>query len=541
MIMYRFLAGFFAAFALSLVAACGGDSSGLGGNEAKLVSIQVTPAAVSKAIGLTQPYSAIGTYSSGPNRDITLAVDWSSSDVAKVSINGAGLATAKALGASNITASLGAIKSNTATFTVTSAELVSIQITPAAVSKAAGLTQQYTALGTYTDGSTPDITTSVVWRSGNVAAVSVTPAGLATGQVLGTSAITASLGAVTFNAGSFAVTAATLVAIHITPAAVSKAMGLTQQYTATGTYTDGSTPNISASVSWNSSDTAKARISTSGLATAVAVGSTSITAVMSGIISNPGNLTVTAAALVSIQVSPANASKAVGLTQQYTAIGTYTDGSTPDISASVSWNSSDTAKATISMSGLATAVAVGSSNITAMMGGINSNSAALSVTAATLVSIQITPAIAKLAVGKTQQYTATGTYTDGSTPDISTTVSWNSSDTAKATISTSGLATGVAVGASNISASLNGLTSNIATLTVAAPAESAGPMNTARYNHTATQLADGKVLVTGGDGGAGTLASSELYDPLTGAWTTTGSMSTARVNHATTLLANGKV
>src|SRR5439155_18697386 len=67
-----------------------------------------------------------------------------------------------------------------------------------------------------------------------------------------------------------------------------------------------------------------------------------------------------------------------------------------------------------------------------------------------------------------------------------------------------------------------------------------GSLNSARTNHTATQLPNGKVLVAGGLSN-GALPSAELYDPATGTWTVTGSLNTAREWHTATLLSNGMV
>jgi hypothetical protein len=68
-----------------------------------------------------------------------------------------------------------------------------------------------------------------------------------------------------------------------------------------------------------------------------------------------------------------------------------------------------------------------------------------------------------------------------------------------------------------------------------------GSLNAAREYHTATLLPNGKVLVAGGYGTLTYLASAELYDPSSGSWTSTGSMNTARENHTAILLPNGKV
>src|SRR6266513_4945075 len=69
-----------------------------------------------------------------------------------------------------------------------------------------------------------------------------------------------------------------------------------------------------------------------------------------------------------------------------------------------------------------------------------------------------------------------------------------------------------------------------------------GSLNTARYEHTATLLSNGMVLVAGGfDNSNNLLPSAELYDPTTGNWTATGNLNIARADHTATLLPNGLV
>src|SRR5215471_11952131 len=79
----------------------------------------------------------------------------------------------------------------------------------------------------------------------------------------------------------------------------------------------------------------------------------------------------------------------------------------------------------------------------------------------TLQSIQVTPAMPTINLGKTaptQQFKATGTFSDGTTKDLTSIANWLSSNNAVATINTTGLVTGVAVGSTTISAASAGVT-----------------------------------------------------------------------------------
>ena len=69
----------------------------------------------------------------------------------------------------------------------------------------------------------------------------------------------------------------------------------------------------------------------------------------------------------------------------------------------------------------------------------------------------------------------------------------------------------------------------------------AASLNTARFEHTATLLPSGKVLVAGGQGNSGTLASTELYDPVANSWTAAPNLTIARSYHTATALPSGKV
>jgi concanavalin A-like lectin/glucanase superfamily protein/Big-like domain-containing protein/ASPM-SPD-2-Hydin domain-containing protein len=327
--------------------------------------------------------------------------------------------------------------------------LQSIALTPVSPSMAPGLLQQFDAVGSYSDGTAHDLTTSATWSSSNPAVATVNGSGKATTVAIGNATITAALGGETGSTSLSVVPS--LVSLQVNPPTPSIAAGTTQAFTATGTFSDGSTQNLTASVSWSSSAPSVASIAAGGLANGTAAGQTTIAATADSV-SGSTVLTVTPATLSTITVAPVNPTIASGTTQSFTATGFFSDGSTQNLTTSVTWSSS-TSVATINTSGVATGLAPGQATITASLGSV-SNSAVLTVTTAVLTSIAVNPVNPSVFVGSAQQFTATGTYSDNSTQDLTNSATWTSSNTNIASISATGLASSLAVGTTTIGATV---------------------------------------------------------------------------------------
>jgi hypothetical protein len=176
--------------------------------------------------------------------------------------------------------------------------------------------------------------------------------------------------------------------------------------------------------------------------------------------------------LQSIALDPTSPQVQAGKTLQMTAWGTYDNSNRKQIHPSWSIPTTDASIATIDSNGLVTGVGAGTTQITASSQGI-STSASLTVSLANLVSIDVTPQTAAVNSTGTQQFLATGTFSDQSSHDVTTQVTWASSDTTVATISnaagTQGLATAATVTSqktTNITATSGSIVSNQAVLTV---------------------------------------------------------------------------
>ena len=273
--------------------------------------------------------------------------------------------------------------------------------------------------------------------------VTVSATGIALGVGTGSVQISATVGGLTAMTQAVTVTPATLVSIILSPTSTSFADGTTVQFMATGTFSDGSSQNLTSQVVWSSSNAQVLTISTSGLASGNGVGNVQIWASSNGVSAYSGTIQVTQAVLTGIVLTPSSAQIAKGTSQQFTATGQFTDGTTQNLSSNVTWISSNPTVVTISATGLATATGIGTAQITALFGGQSASTSSFAVTPATLLSIAFNPPSPSIAAGTAAQISVIGTFSDGTMQDLTASAQFVSSNPAVVMINSSGMATGV--------------------------------------------------------------------------------------------------
>ena len=355
--------------------------------------------------------------------------------------------------------------SDTATMTVIPPSVASVAVTPALASVPVGASVQLAAVvkdagGTVLSGR---ITT---WASSAPSVAYVNSTGLVTGAAAGSATITATSEG-TNGSSTVTVTSppAPVASVAVTPASASVLVGQTVQLTATPRDANGSALGGRA-VAWSSSNNAIASVSSAGLVRGVAAGSTTIMATSEGQ-SGSSSITVTSAPVpvASVQVTPASASLLVGRTVALTATPKDAGGNALS-GRTVTWTTNNANVATVSTSGLVTAKVAGGATISATSEG-QSGGASITVQLAPVASVTVSPDATSVAVGGTYQFVAI--LKDAAGNQLSgRTVAWSSSITAVATVSSSGLARGVATGITTISALSEGITGTAA-LTVLTP------------------------------------------------------------------------
>lgn len=395
-----------------------------------------------------------------------------------------------------------------------SSGLDSISVSPSIQSLAVGQTAQLKATGTYGSPSrhtTQDLTAIVTWASTTAGVATVNSSGLVTAVGAGTTTITATTQAYNGPTTSSAVITVTssggsgtggnvVSSISIIPSSQSvSAPAQTSQFIAIGTTTSGGTLNLTSQVAWSSSSTQIATIgATTGLATSVGQGTTTITALYTNssngtVVTGTGTFTVTSGTkeqFTAVSITPGSQSlSASGQTSQLIAIGTSgSTGLQQDVtnSSQITWGSSAQTIASISATGLVTGLSAGSTTITALLknsdGTVVSSTAnvTVSLTAAPepLLSLTIIPS--SITVGNLQdtaQFLAIGTF---STPPYvrdltnSPTLTWTSatpnvfpvdSNTGGNSGASAGLVTAYGAGSAVIIAEAKGTDGTIQTAT----------------------------------------------------------------------------
>jgi hypothetical protein len=289
--------------------------------------------------------------------------------------------------------------------------------------------------------------------------------GIAQGLKAGTTTISATFsfaGQSATGNSVLTVTSATLQSIAVTPASSLVVPGSTMQFNATGTWSDNTTQVVNTFATWSIADTSGTKVATvnaAGVVTGNTAGTAKVTAQFLGKAGN-ANVVVEGSALNSLVVSPSTASVPETIEIPFTAKGNFADGQKLDLTAAATWTSSAPSIATVSnvanTSGVATGISTGPATISAVFIG-QSGSAALTVTNATLNSIAVTPANSSISLGSSQQFTAKGTFSDGSVLNLTNQVNWSSSDSSVAVIKPSGVADSASTGTTTIKASLNGV------------------------------------------------------------------------------------
>lgn len=322
-----------------------------------------------------------GNYSGQYILDITDQAVWSSNAPAVAEFSAAAnRVITHSPGTAILTATVKGI-SSTFTLTVSPATITTLAITPVTPSIAKGLNTQFTAVGTFSDSTTQDLTFDASWDSAapGVATVgnAVANKGLANALAVGTATISATFDGVS-GTTLLTVTAPVPQSIAITPASQSLSVGESKNFVVTASLSDGTTQNVTASSDWSSSSTATATVGNSaadkGLVKAVAIGTATISAVYGSLPAATATVTIAALTIESLALNAVTHTfNSIGEQATFTATANYTNGTSQDVTASAVWTSSNLAVASFvdaqNQPGLIRANASGSAILTVSFGG----------------------------------------------------------------------------------------------------------------------------------------------------------------------------
>jgi len=425
-----------------------------GQNSPKLKQIIVAPANPQILRGATIQLGASGVFDDGVQRALAGAPTWQSSQSATATVNAEGNVTGVGVGVAQISASYQGMTGETSV-SVGPPALVSITVSPNQATLPLGESEQLTATGNFSDGSVQNLTQSATWTSSGSAVASVSAAGIAVANAIGTVSITASYASMT-SAASLTVSPPALVALNIVPASLSISMGTSRQLHAVASLSDGTSPDVTGNVAWSSSQSGIATVTQQGTVTGVGKGASQVSAAYQGVTAT-ATVAVGPAALLSINVTPNPSSLPLGESEQFTATGNYSDGSIQDLTQTATWSLHGSSSATMSTPGSVTTSALGTATVSATLGSVT-GSASLTVTPPVVTAVSISPATLTLVLGGGGQFHAIATLSNGTTEDMTGTAGWSSAQPNIASINSTGAVSGWQVGSTTVLAQVGSLT-----------------------------------------------------------------------------------
>ncbi|MEO7458364.1 MAG: Ig-like domain-containing protein [Gemmatimonadaceae bacterium] len=412
------------------------------------------------------------------NNVLNPAVTFTTSDPLIATVSRAGTVTGVGQGFATITAT-GAGATGTLTINVFPTSVAVVQITAPVTSLPVGSTSQFTA--TVRDPQGNVLNHPIAWASSTPGIASVSSTGVVTGVAIGTAIIVASDAGVTAQVTVTVATAA-VATVYLTSPVSSIQPGQTAQTNVvlrdiTGMILNGRP------VTYASSDPAIATVSATGVVTGVAAGTVQITASSGG---KSGTVSLSIPPVATVSVTAPLTSPQIGQTTQAAAVLRDAQGN-PATNRVVTWASSNTAAVTVSNTGFITAVGSGSAIITATSEGAVGS---LPVLVSSVETVMITASSTALQPGQTTQTTVTlrdltGNILNGRV------IAYTSSNPAVATVSATGLVTGLAGGVVQISAISEGKTGSmtlsvppVAQVIVAAPLTTLQPLQSTQATVT---------------------------------------------------------
>ena len=411
--------------------------------------VSVTPYAPMLSIGETQTLQASVAIESG----MSTAVTWRTSDPAVASVSQSGQVAAVSLGTVTITAVSVADTMRKGTAVVTVYPVVrDLSVSPEAV--AIFPVQQINVdANVSAEGS---LSRAVSWRSANPTIAAVSASGTITGVSSGQTVVTAISLADTTRRANVAVTVLPPPAIAVFPLAAKIAIGDLKPLTVTLNVD----PGLSTAVTWRSSNSTVASVSQSGVVIGVSHGNATITAVSVADTGRKASSSITVAPAVrSISLTSTSSNLFLGASATFAA-SVVAD---PGVSTQVLWRSSNPGVATVSASGVVTAIAAGTVSISALAAADTTKSASAPLASVSRpVTVTITQTNLTLGLGQSSSLSAVVT----GNPGISTGVNWTSSNPSVATVNSSGVVTAVGQGTTLVSATAQADASKHATLAV---------------------------------------------------------------------------